>query len=202
VHAHRHPSGRSTGTAHGSLVAAVGLVVCVLLAALTTAPPPARAGTEGREALVKAAFLYHFLEFVDWPDSVTAGEDGVVRIGVLGSDPFGPKLDEVFRSSDDVTTFRVLRSTRADDLVDCRLVFVSSDAPEDYRTAIDVLAPLPVLTVAHHEGFAADGGHMNFFVENDRLRFEVNLAATEASGLRLSSRLLKLARIVEPTSSR
>jgi len=76
VHAHRHPSGRSTGTAHGSLVAAVGLVVCVLLAALTTAPPPARAGTEGREALVKAAFLYHFLEFVDWPDSVYAQYHG------------------------------------------------------------------------------------------------------------------------------
>lgn len=202
MHAHRHPSGRSTGTARGSLVAAVGLVVCVLLAMLMSTPSTARAGGEGREALVKAAFLYHFLEFVDWPDSVTAGEDDAVRIGVLGSDPFGPKLDEVFRSSDDVTTFRVLRSTRADDLVDCRLVFVSSDDPDDYRAAIDVLAPLPVLTVAHREGFAADGGHLNFFVENDRLRFEVNLAATEASGLRLSSRLLKLARIVEPVSSR
>ena len=176
--------------------------IVVLLAAVCAGPwagvEPARADA-GREALLKAAFLYRFVDFVHWPDSVATAPDSTFGIGVLGPDPFGEALDEVFRSPEDIDhDFVVRRSDEAEELLDCRIVYVAQEDPEAIAASLDLLGERPVLVVGHGAGFAEHGGHVNFFVEDERLRFEVNLDAVHAAGLRMSSRLLALARIVDP----
>lgn len=162
--------------------------------------PVVTAGTEtevDRSVLLQAAFLHRIVGFVDWPDEERAVE---FTIGVLGDDPFGDVLETVFadpgRDGEPVT---IARATSADSLLHCSLVYIALDHPGDVTRALRVLKSRPILTVAHQPGFAAQGGHVNFYVEDERLRFEVNLDAVHAAQLRMSSRLLALARIVDAT---
>ena len=197
----RHPQGRRTRTRSAWRRLAFAIVLVCVCFGSALGPVYARAA-EQRAELVKAAFLYHFVEFVDWPDSVARDGDPV-RVGILGDDPFGPLLDEVFASPDGSgRRFEITRADDPDALAGCRMVFLGLDDDDTMRSALDALGAHPVLTVAHRSGFADHGGHINFFVEDERLRFEVNLDAAQAAGLRLSSRLLKLARIVIPAASR
>lgn len=175
-------------------------LVAVLLSCLPVSVGAATPSDTPRAPLLKAAYLYHFLDFVAWPDSI----DGtLVRVGILGDDPFGPVVDEVFAGpADGARRFAIERSDDVDGLRDCHLVFFGLETADAIAAALDALRDLPVLTVAQHPGFAARGGHVNFFVEDERLRFEINLDATQAAGLRPSARLLKLARIVDPEAER
>lgn len=182
---------------------ALALLVLAATCAVAAPVPVCAEGATGREDLVKAAFLYHFVEFVDWPDSIDAVASPVIRVGIVGEDPFGELLDEVFVSpSATGARFEILRTDDPRAATGCRLVFLALDDDDALAAALDVLDDAPVLTVAHREGFATAGGHVNFFVEDERLRFEINLDAVHDAGLRLSSRLLKLARIVTTEPAR
>lgn len=148
---------------------------------------------DDRTILLQAAFLHRFVGFVDWPDSERAG---AFVLGVLGEDPFGDVLEAVFTDPHATGATTILRSASVDSLLHCGLVFVALTEPGEVGDALLTLRERPILLVGHQPGFAARGGHVNFYVEDERLRFEVNLDAVHASGLRMSSRLLALARIV------
>lgn len=183
-----------------SLRALVAIAVCMLA---LVGPIVPNAAADDRESLVKAAYLYHFVDFVDWPDSLESDPGEVIRVGILGEDPFGALVDDVFAEpSSDGRHFEVVRSVDARDLTSCRLVYVALGDGAAVDEALEVLAGKPLLVVGHEPGFAARGGHVNFFVEDERLRFEVNLETVRAAGLRLNSRMLKLARIVDLTDAR
>lgn len=172
----------------------------ILVPALLPVATPARAETQGeRIALLQAAFLYRFVGFVDWPAS-TGPDEASFTVGVLGDDPFGTTLDEVFAEPDgNGRSFAVVRASVADSLLHCRMVYVAPTSPESIGPALDILRTRPILIVGYQPEFAQNGGHVNFVVEAERLRFEVNLEAIQDSRLRVSSRLLALARIVEPS---
>jgi hypothetical protein len=167
-----------------------------LLLSAVLAGPARGEESQDRIALLQAAFLYRFVGFVDWP-AAESGAEGDFRVGVLGPDPFGATLDQVFAEPDGKGhRFELARAAQPDSLLHCRMVFVSLTDPQQIDAALETLRTRPILIVGHQPDFAARGGHVNFVVEGQRLRFEVNLDAVHDAGLRMSSRLLALARIV------
>jgi hypothetical protein len=171
-------------------VAAAVLLARAVPAATPAAPP--------REHEVKAAFLYHFAQLVEWPESAGGpGEPFVVA--VVGEDPFGPALEALAGKSVRARPIEVRRysSAGAMDGVRPQLLFAGGDA-EAVDRALAAVEGQPVLTVGERAGFAERGGMIGFRVTPEgRVGFDINLRRAERAGLKMSSQLLKLARIVD-----
>lgn len=154
-----------------------------------------------REYEIKAAFVYNFIRFVEWPTGAFAEPGSPIAICVLGRDPFGPALDAL---ADKTVLGRPLAIKRLERFApggSCHVLFISSSEAERLSTIIEALARSTTLTIGEMAGFAQKGGIINLVLENNRVRFEINPDVAERSGLTISSRLLNLARVVraEPT---
>jgi hypothetical protein len=145
---------------------------------------------------VKAAFLYNFAKFVAWPAG-SGGNEFVITI--LGEDPFGSALDEALAGKE-VERRRVVvhRASRLEDLGRTQILFISDSERSRLPVVLKQVEGLGVLTVGEMDRFAEQGGVIHFRTEDRRVRLVVNTAAAERAGLRISSELLKLARIVGP----
>jgi len=141
------------------------------------------------EYALKAAVLYNFALFTEWPSSL--GHNVVMC--VLGAEAFGPELDTLNGEPVATRVLVVRRISRMDPLVDCNLVFIASKAQVALPSVLGSLAGRPVLTVAESQGAAAAGASINLGLDGARLTFEINLKAVRAAGLQLSSKLLRLA---------
>lgn len=164
--------------------------VLSLVAAALLTTQVASSANEGLEYQVKAAFLFNFLKFVEWPN---ATGDSPWVIGVLGRDPFGGALDEIVR--DKVVNGHpvvVRHYLRAAEVKDCNILFIGKADAE--RAGVPVQPGL--LTVGESNGFLKSGGIISFYLEDNRVHFEVQPAAARSSGLRISSQLLKLGRVL------
>ncbi len=157
----------------------------------------ARAAQSGERDL-KAAFLYNFAKFVEWPEAAFPEPTTPVTLCVLGDDPIGASLETVVKGeklNDRRLVVRLLRDPQATQ--GCHVLFVG---PEKGRLP-EILAPLRgsgILTVGGAADFLDRGGMIRLFLEQNRVRFDINLDAAEQSHLRLSSKLLRLARAVNP----
>jgi hypothetical protein len=169
-----------------------------LIAAAAQEPARAQSDTT-REYQIKAAFLFNFAQFVKWPGQSFVGPGAPFKIGVLGDDPFGSALDETIRGeSINGHRLTVLRSQTIEDLKDCQLVFVSRSEENHLGEILAQLDARPVLTVSEIESFARDGGDIDFYLTDGKIRFEINPQAARRCGLKISSQLLTLGRIIEP----
>jgi hypothetical protein len=154
------------------------------------------AASEPLEYQVKAAFLLNFTKFVEWPPSAFDAADSPIAICVLGSDPFGRSLDQIV--AEEVVDGRrvvVRRIKRTPQARLCQALFVSMPGKE-LLSILSGVGP-GVLTIGEGESFVRDGGMIAFVVENHRVRFGINETAAETAGLKLSSKLLSVARSVE-----
>ena len=177
------------------LVALIAGLTAIALFATPGRGTPPRAPLP--EYLVKAAFLYHFVEFVDWPERSPLPR-GTITIGVLGRDPFGDVLDKaVLGKTAAGRTLVIRRFASIETLEDCEILFVSASEMPHLPAVLARLRDAAVLTVGEGDKFARRGGMIGFFNEDNRVRLEVNRSASEKAGLRLSSKLLALARLVE-----
>jgi YfiR/HmsC-like len=142
---------------------------------------------------VKAAYLYNFGKFVEWPAKVTAASD-FFSICVLGEDPFGSTFDATI-AGESINGKKVVvkRITKPQDAVSCRILFISSSEEGRLQEILAALDKLSVLTVSDLSQFTRRGGMIRFVMEANRVRFEVNLTTAEHAGLTLSSQLLKVA---------
>ncbi|HEV2425792.1 MAG TPA: YfiR family protein [Terriglobia bacterium] len=171
---------------------AAGIIACFLMMALPCASVRAQQPSEYQ---VKAAFVYNFARFVDWPEGTP---EQTFVIGILGEDPLGRALEAVVNQKTvNGRPIVVRRIASAAAGRDCRVVFISASEQRRVPAILDVLKGSAVLTVGESEGFAKQGGMINFIMEDDRVRFEVNVDAAEQARLKISSRLLRLARIVK-----
>jgi hypothetical protein len=154
------------------------------------------------EYQVKAAYLYNFGKFVDWSaPSVSAKRDGF-QICVLGQDPFGPALDAALaKQSIDGKSVMARRIAKPQDAAGCQILFISSSEDRQLKGIFTVLDGAGVLTVSDIPQFSQRGGMIEFTLEGNRVRFEVNLTTAEAAGLTLSSELLKVAVAVRRNAS-
>ena len=150
------------------------------------------------EYSVKAAFLYHFVEFVEWPQTSPLPTARVI-IGVLGRDPFGDVLDKaILEKVVAGHSLAIRRFASLETLEPCEILFISSSEMPHLPEILARLKAGPVLTVGEADRFARRGGMIGFFFEDNRVRLEVNRDAAEKAGLRLSSKLLAVARLVKP----
>ena len=163
----------------------------LLASALLLAPGLA---ADPEEYQIKAAFLYNFARLVDWPTAPA----GPVVIAILGQDPFGEVLDRAVNGKTiGGRPLIVRRPSRIAELKDCRILFVAASEKKRVAPILSAVRGAAVLTVGEFEGFLEEGGGVNFAVENDRVRFDVNLRAARQAGLLISARLLNLARLVK-----
>jgi hypothetical protein len=171
--------------------------IVAMVALMAAAGPASTTPPEFREHDIKAVFLFRFLQFVEWPATAFAEDDSPIVIGVLGDDPFGAALDETVRN--EVVGNRHVVIRRGTDLAavqPCHLLFVSRQ-PDG--TLPDTWSPLPtgVLLVGEAPEFLSRGGMVNFYMQDNQVRFEICPEAVEQAQLRMRSRLLRLARLVE-----
>jgi hypothetical protein len=145
------------------------------------------------EYQVKAAYLYNFGKFVEWPTRATTSESSF-NICVLGQDPFGTSFSSTIgRESIKGKSVVLKRVPRAEEAVGCHILFISSSEASHVKEILAVLDKASVLTVSDMPQFTRHGGMIEFVMDANRVRFEVNLTSAERTGLTVSSQLLKVA---------
>lgn len=172
--------------------------VAVLLVAIATGVGPAAAQDQvPLEYQVKAAFLYQFLSFVEWPAAALAGTRDTMVVGVVGETPMAAALEPLagkpVRGRSLVV--RPLRDLKSPGVL--HVLFAGASARNRVASALQAVKGTSVLTIGETEGFARLGGMINFVIVDGKVRFEINPRAAEEAQLRISSKLLRLARIVE-----
>ena len=169
-----------------------------LAAALVMFTTPARAATEvDRVQQIKAAYLYNFARFVTWPPEKLAGPDKAIEFCILDHDPLAPALDEVLQGKTIDTQRVVVRHVqRVEDMRSCHVAYLGGVDPAHISAALDALIGASVLTV-YEGGDTLRAGAIRFFLEDRKVRFEINLAMARREHLDLSSHLLNVARVVQ-----
>jgi hypothetical protein len=168
------------------------------LAVGITFAPGADPGQAMEEYRLKAVFVSSFAGFVEWPpDSLKNPSDPIV-ICVLGENPFGSALDQA--ASGKTVQDHKLQVRRVTDIrqaADCQILFVSSSERKHFRSILKDAPLTGLLTVGDVGNFTSEGGVIDMEVDGDRIQILINLAAAEQGRLRISSKLLSLARIVK-----
>jgi YfiR/HmsC-like len=168
-----------------------------LLATLLGAGSLRPQGASTVEYQVKAAFLYNFAKFIEWPTDSFASQKSPMNFCIFGHDPFGSALDEVLRGkSVNNREFLARRITEDAELKTCQLVFVSWQEDKRLPEVLSSVKGASVLVVGESTDFAGRGGTVQFFLDENKLRFAVNLEAAKRARLQISSKLLALAKIV------
>lgn len=175
-------------------------LVAITLLALVMDQAGGRAGLAAEavdqppsEYEVKAAFLLNFARFVEWPPETGQGP---FVMAVLGEDPFGVLLDQAFEGGSGSRKWEVRRLTRVEEVGHSQILFIGRSEERRLPTILAALRGAPVLTVSDIPDFAHRGGMIGLRLEARRVRFEIDLEPASASRLRVSSQLLKLARVV------
>jgi hypothetical protein len=148
----------------------------------------------------KAGFLYHYGWFVTWPATTVQGRDYPFIIGVLGANPFGSVLDEVMRGKtirEHPVVIKYYR--RIEDAVSSHILFISASEEPRLPFILQVLDGASVLTVSDLERFTERGGMIALRIMDKKVHFDINVEATERVGLKMSSQLLKLAKVIHGT---
>jgi hypothetical protein len=161
---------------------------------------PLRASNHS-EYEVKAAYLYNFGRFVEWPENAPSDRAPEFTICVLGHDPFGPALETTI-SGEKIDGKNVVASRISEvaEATTCRVLFISSSESKQLKDILLNLGKLSVLTVSDMPQFVQQGGMVGFVLAEERVQFEINMAAAQRAGLNLSSELLKVAAKVREKS--
>jgi hypothetical protein len=148
------------------------------------------------EYQVKAVYLFNFGKFIEWPPDPAKRES--FDICVLGRDPFGAALDSTL-AGEKIGSLKPVarRISSVREAASCAILYVSSSENARVKQILDSVENRGVLTVSDLPGFTNDGGIIQFVFQDNKVRFEVNLAAAEKAGLTFSSQLLKVATAVK-----
>ncbi len=166
-----------------------GLAVAALVSA------PARGLHD--EYAVKAAFIHNFAMLVEWPDVSFESPDSPLRLAIVGSDDFAPSLEAYFQDKTvGVHPIRVTRIANEAGVANHHIVFVGGTSTKRFRGVVAAARGSQALTIGETEEFARGGGMIGFFHEGNKIRFAINRPAVEKAGLKISSRLLNLAKLV------
>ena len=153
-----------------------------------------QAGNKDNEYKLKAAFLYNFIQYIDWGNTAPANE---YTICIVGTSPIDAPLREIAATrKDSEKKIKIVHCKSAAEITYAHILFISKNVDEPLD-AILAKVPKGTLTVGERPGCAKEGAAMNFVIIDNKLKFESNLKALNASGLKASSQLLKLAIITE-----
>jgi hypothetical protein len=183
----RNQASRSCGSSQ--------MLLRLLALAAALLPQPCSGAEPALEYDVKAAFVLNFTKFVEWPAGALPDSRSTLEICILGKDPFGRALDEVVQG-EAVNGHRltVRRISQPPVPPTCQVLFIDSEVKEVPKLLVGL--PAGILTIGEGDRFAREGGMIALVLDNRRVRFDINPAAAEHSGLKLSSRLLSVARSI------
>jgi hypothetical protein len=174
----------------------------VLLLTWASASPirSVRAQDAPTEYQVKAAYLFNFLKFVEWPGDPVADTHGRWVIGIVGDNPFGDELAQIISGKTvQGHELQVRRFQPGEDLHACHVLFISASEKKRLPSLLATLSGSTVLTVADMDHFIEAGGMIQFVMEDKRVRFAIDVGASGRARLKVSSKLLSLARTVTET---
>jgi len=173
--------------------------ILAFLIALALATPSAGRAKPTQEYDLKAAFLFHFAQFVDWPADALPAGNSPFTIGILGHDPFGKSLDEIV-SNETVDGHKLLvrRFQNVDQVDSCHILFIDPSESSRMDEILSHLKGRSILTVGETKDFAQRSGVIGFVLSEKRLRLAVNLTAAKEARLTISSKLLRQSQIVGP----
>ncbi len=176
------------------------LIAFIYVVSLLTADSRGQAIDEYQ---VKAAFLYNFAKFVEWPPEAFKTPADPITVCVLGHNPFGNALEEAIHGkSIEGRPFAFRQVSDAETAGTCQILFVGSAESKHFRSLFANRKAQGILTVGEAQGFALDGGVINFKLDDGRVHFEINVEAAEHEHLHISAKLLSLAQIVKSEKKR
>jgi hypothetical protein len=177
----------------------LGVVGAVLAGGLSVRAEP----DPSLEHRVKAAFLYNFAKFVDWPTNAFTSADAPFAIAVFGDESLAQVLEQTVKGKSignrTIQTRRITDTTR---IRPCQILFVARSKAQQSAQVLAALGSANVLLVGESPGFLTAGGAISFTNHEGQVRFEVDTAASERAGLKISSKLLRLATSVTSTTRR
>lgn len=185
----------------------IAFVVCAMMSLVLPSAVAQEESSEetfiSREYPLKALFVYNFGSYVDWPAASFSSKDAPFVIGILGPSPIDKTLRSIAATKKiGDRTILVEQFSAVDKIKPCQILFIPRTvSKQEQQAAIDFLKNQATLIVGESSGFADEGGTINFFVEANKIRFEVNVAATKRRQLKVSSKLLAIARIVDGGNS-
>ncbi len=153
-------------------------------------------GQEGQptEYQIKAAFIFNFARFVEWPANTFTNGLAPMVIGILGDDPFGNDLENTLRNkSVNEHPLQIEKFRSMTEITNCHILFISSSEKQRAPEIVKLLQSASVLTVSETEGFPEAGGMINFVKASNKVRFQINDSAARKAKLKISSKLLSLA---------
>jgi hypothetical protein len=175
----------------------LGILILATWASLSIAWRAPAEANPSSEYAIKAAFLFHFAQFAEWPPTVFRDPNAPLTFCTLDEDEFHGALDESI--SGKTIGNRPLRAQhlkQIEQVEDCQVVFVGAGDKKRIPALLASLKDSPVLTVGETEHFAQEGGMIGLFLEENKIRFEINLGSAERAKLRISAKLLALAKTV------
>ena len=188
---------RASGTSKAIRVSRLGSLLAFLALAQLAIAPQVQPQDSPSEYQVKAAYLFNFLKFVEWPEEAFPDPLAPIMIGIAGDDPFGSALPQVVVGKTVQGRDLVIRKYRAgEDLRSTHILFISASEKKRVPQIVVSLRGSSVLTVADFNEFLGEGGMIQLYSENNRIRFAIDVDATGRAKLKISSKLLSLARVV------
>lgn len=184
-------------------------VVISLSLFVTPIVPNARADSApNKEQRIKAAFIYNFINFVDWPKEKVADSNDPITICIIGKDPFGKAFEPIKNKKLKgkkivINRFKGLKelkksSKQIETLRKYHLLFICPSEKKNLKEVINLVKNHSVLTVGDMKGFLESGGIINFLIVDKKVCFEINNAAAKQAKLKIRSKLLRLAKRVIP----
>jgi len=171
----------------------LGSLLCGLVLAALPVSAPLAAGLDTEEYKIKAALVYNFARFTEWPEASFEETEGAIRIVYYGDESLREAFASVAGRTIGDRPIEVTHAARPADVGDCHLLFLARTEREDWQQVLAAVDGNPVLTVGEMNGFLESGGVVNLHTRRSKLRFQVNLDRAREQDLRLSSQLLVLA---------
>jgi hypothetical protein len=183
------------------MVNAVRLLLIAILAGTISIPEGNAQTPPASVSQIKAAYLYNFAKLVEWPAEAFKDATTPIVLGLVGAESFGDILDQNMAGrTANGRKLVIVRLKAGDNLRACHLLFIGSSEKSRLPQILAGLKGSSVLTVGEIPHFAHSGGIINFFQEEKRVQFEINVEAAERAKLKISSRLLSLAKLVKDES--
>ncbi len=155
-----------------------------------------------REYIIKAATLYNICRYIEWPIGAFSSADAPLGLVILGQDPFGESIQAIAGKQVRGRNIEISYIDTLQDFHGGHILFISRSAASEISSILKFMSSQPILTVGDMDNFAELGGMINFYIENNRIRFDINADEAENANLKISSNLMKLGNIVETGSAR
>lgn len=151
------------------------------------------AQTPPTEYQIKAAFLYNFAKFVKWPPQSFPETNSPIVVGVLGKNVFGADLEKTIHDKTvNNRPFKFVEFKSSVEATNCHILFISPSEKDNLKKIVDGLNNSSILTVSETDQFIRVGGMVNFYIQENKIRFEINDEMAKKAGLTVSSKLLGL----------